>query len=105
VRKASRLYAELYKENSSNSEAYFQASRGWLWHFFWSEMEKLALQGERDYSNDPIVNLLELRSLQKLLESEKLSFNQLYNCDETGLCNRKLASKTLAARSEEMSLL
>ena len=41
------------------------------------------------------------KELQKLLEREVLTLEQLYNCDETGLCYRMLPSKTLASRSEK----
>ena len=39
--------------------------------------------------------------LQELLEREHLTLDQLYNCNETGLCYRMLPDKTLAARSEK----
>ena len=36
-----------------------------------------------------------------MLEREVLTLEQLYNCDETGLCYKMLPSKTLASRSEK----
>ena len=36
-----------------------------------------------------------------MLEREVLTLEQLYNCDETGLCYRMLPSRTLASRSEK----
>lgn len=39
--------------------------------------------------------------LQELMEREHLTLDQLYNCDETGLCYRMLPTKTLAARREK----
>ena len=59
-------------------------------------MRNLSLQGEKVSSNDSAVDPFK-DSLQELLESEQLSFDLLYNCDETGVCYRMLPSKTLAA--------
>ena len=99
--KISQLHVELRKEDSSNSGAPFQASRGWLWRFCQRHgVRNLSLQGEKVSSNDSTVDLFKA-SIQELLESEQLSFDLLYNCDETGLCYRMLPSKTLAARSEK----
>ena len=35
------------------------------------------------------------------MEHESITLEQLYNCDETGLCYRMLPTKTLAARNEK----
>ena len=36
--------------------------------------------------------------LQTVMENEGLTLENLYNCDETGLCYRMLPTKTLASR-------
>jgi len=61
-------------------------------------VRNLSLQGEKVSCNDSAIEPFKA-SLQEPLEKELLSFDQLYNCDETGLCYRVLPSKTLAARS------
>lgn len=35
------------------------------------------------------------------MEKENLTLEQLYNCDETGLCYRMLPTKTIASRLEK----
>jgi len=40
------------------------------------------------------------KQLADTIEKEQLTLNQVYNCDETGLCWKALPSKTLASRRE-----
>ena len=43
---------------------------------------------------------LQGKKLQELIENESLTLNQIYNCDEMGLCYRLLVQKTFAAVKE-----
>ena len=58
------------------------------------------MQGEKVSADTTKVEPFK-KELQELLEREALTLEQLYNCDETGLCYRMLPSKTLASRSEK----
>lgn len=72
----------------------FQANRGWLWHFCQRHgIRQLSLQGEKVSSDAAAVEPFKVE-LQELLEREHLTLDQLYNCDETGLCYRMLPDKT-----------
>ena len=60
-----------------------------------------ALFARRKVSSDTtMVEPVKKQQLQELLERVALILEQLYNCDEIGLCYRMLPSKTLASRSE-----
>ena len=79
----------------------FHASRGWLWRFCRRHggIRQLSLQGEKVSVNESVVEPFKA-SLQDLLECEHLTLDQVYNCDEIGLCYRMVPIKTLAAKSE-----
>ena len=95
--KAAQLHEQLHEGGDITP---FQASRGWLWRFCQRHsIRQLSLQGEKVSSNVSSVAPFK-DELQQLLERESLTLEQLYNCDETGLCYRMLPSKTLASRSE-----
>ena len=96
--KATQLHALLHVGAPESS---FQASRGWLWRFCQRHgIRQLSLQGEKVSSDVSAIEPFK-KELQELLEREHLTLDQLFNCDETGLCYRMLPDKTLAARSEK----
>ena len=98
--KAVQLHAQLH-QGDSEAELLFQASRGWLWRFCQRHgIRQLSLQGEKISADASAVEPFQ-DELQELLESEQLTLDQLYNCDETGLNYRMLPNKTLAGRSEK----
>ena len=81
----------------------FQGSRGWLWRFCNRHgVRQLSLQGEKLSSDTTAVEPFK-EQLQELIERENLTLENLYNCDETGLCYtcRMLPDKILTARSEK----
>ena len=83
-----------------NSVPPFQASRSWLWRFCNRHgIRQLSLQGEKVSLDTSAVEPFK-EELQQLLERERLTLTQLYNCDETGLCYRMLLNKTLTSQSE-----
>ena len=99
--KATQLHAQLHEGDPGNLESSFQASRGWFWCFCQRHgIRQLSLQGEKVSSDVSAVEPFK-KELQELLECEHLTLDQLFNCDETGLCFRMLPDKTLAARSEK----
>ena len=92
--KATQLQAQLHQGGSEDSKAPFQASRGWLWRFCQHHgIRQLSLQGEKVPSDASAVEPFQ-NELQELMEREHLTLDQLYNCDETGLCYRMLLNKT-----------
>ena len=96
--KAVQLHKQLHEGSTVPS---FQASRGWLWRFCNRHgIRQLSLQGEKVSSNTSCIEPFK-EELQQLLERESLTLEQLYNCDETGLCYRMLPNKTLASQSEK----
>ena len=98
--KASQLYEMLHIEDTAFSETDFQASRGWFWRFCRRHgIRQLSLQGEKVSANESVIEPFKA-SLLELLEREYLTLDQVYNCDETGLCYRMVPNKTLAAKSE-----
>ena len=79
----------------------FNASAGWLWRFCKRHgIHQLSLQGEQLSSNESATATFKKR-LQEIMEKESLTLEQVYNCDETGLCYKMLPTKTLAARAEK----
>ena len=100
--KATQLHAQLHEGDPDNLESSFQASRGWGgFGVFVSAMELgNSLQGEKVSSDVSAVEPFK-KELQELLKHEHLTLDQLFNCDEMGLCYRMLPDKTLAARSEK----
>ena len=58
------------------------------------------MQGEKVSSNTSCIEPFK-EELQQLLERESLTLEQLFNCDQTGLCYRMLPNKTLASWSEK----
>ncbi len=59
--KASQFSVELHEDDSNDSGAPFQASRGWLWRFCQRHgVRNLSLQGENVSCNDSAVDHLKL---------------------------------------------
>ena len=80
----------------------FQASGDWLWQFCNRHgIRQLSLQGEKVSSNTSCIEPFK-EELQQLLERESLTLEQLYNCNETGLCYRMLPNKTLSVRERSL---
>lgn len=96
--KAVQLHAQMYAGESTPP---FKASLGWLWRFCSCHgVTQLSLQGEKLYSDSSALEPFK-KDLLQYIESNGLTLEQVYNCDETGLCYRMLPEKTLASRSEQ----
>lgn len=83
-----------------DGEGEFTASSGWLdrWKRRYG-VRQLSISGEKLSADQN--EMTKFRDFFKnLIASEKLSLDQLFNCDETGLNYRMLPAKTLAARDE-----
>ena len=59
-----------------------------------------SLQGEQLSSDQSAVSPF-TKKLEEIMEEKSLTLEQVYNCDETGLCYRMLPDKTLAKKSEK----
>lgn len=72
----------------------FNSSAGWLWQFCKRHgINELSLQGEKLSSNES--------ATEPFKKKLHLTLEQVYNCDETGLCYKMLPEKTLVTRSEK----
>ena len=97
--KATQLNSKIHGDSAPD----FKASKGWLWRFCNRHgMRQLSIQGEK-LSSDMTAPDPFKKELQTLMENEGLTLENLYNCDETGLCYRMLPTKTIASRSEKQA--
>jgi len=79
----------------------FKASTGWLKNFkSCHSIRQLSIQGEKMSADTQRVGDFK-QQLVNMIEKEQLTLNQVYNCDETGLCWKALPSETLAPRREK----
>ncbi|GBN56922.1 Jerky -like [Araneus ventricosus] len=77
----------------------FQASSGWLERFTnRHRIRQLSIVAEKLSSEIEAGNSF-ISELQDLIVKPKLTADQIYNCDETGLYWRALATKTLTAEN------
>ena len=83
--------------HAGEAVAPFKVSKGWLYRFCNRHgLRQLSFQGEKLSSDAAAPE--PFKELVKLMEDESLTLEQLYNCDETGLCYQMLPDKTLAAK-------
>lgn len=95
--KALQFYEMFKKEGESD----FVASVGWLdrWKKRYG-VRQLTVSGEKLSGDMASVRIFK-DNFQKLIESEGLTGDQIYNCDETGLNFRLLPDKSLASKDEK----
>ena len=95
--KATQLNSKIHGDSVPD----FKASKGWLWRFCNRHgMRQLSIQGKKLSSDMTVPDPFEL---QTLMENEGLTLENLYHCDETGLCYRMLPTKIIASRSEKQA--
>ena len=91
--KATQFYEQLHP---GASEKPFKASKGWVWWFCNRHgIRQLSLEGEK-LSSDTTAPEPFKKELLEYTEQAGLTLEQVYNCDETGLCYQMLPDKTLA---------
>lgn len=95
--KALRFYEEIKKDNNPK----FVASTGWLdrWKKRYG-VRQLSICGEK-LSGDTEGMFQFKENMQKFIEVEGLTGEQLYNCDETGLNFKLLPAHSLAFKNEQ----
>ncbi|GBM94538.1 Jerky -like [Araneus ventricosus] len=81
----------------------FQASSGWLEKFKNCHGIRQLSIVEENLSSDIEVGKSFIAELQDLILKGKLTADQIYNCDETGLYWRTLPTKTLATENEAVA--
>ncbi|GBN77751.1 hypothetical protein AVEN_153663-1 [Araneus ventricosus] len=80
-----------------------ESSTDWLENFKNRHgIRQLSIVGEKLSSDIEAGNSF-IAELQDLIVKEKLTADQIYNCDETGLYWRALPTKTLAAENEAVA--
>ncbi|GBM06038.1 hypothetical protein AVEN_49422-1 [Araneus ventricosus] len=81
----------------------FQAGSGWLEKFKNCRgIRQLSIR-RRNLSSDIEAGNSFIAELQDLIVKEKLTSDQIYNCDETGLYRRALTTKALSAENEAVA--
>ncbi|XP_055712049.1 jerky protein homolog-like [Phlebotomus papatasi] len=97
LQEKARQYHQIFKDGREN----FCASAGWLDR--WKKrlgIRQLAVCGESLSSReDQLPEFME--RFQNIVQEEGLSYEQLYNADETGLYWRKLPNKTLVEKDRK----
>jgi hypothetical protein len=82
-------------------ESQIKASEGWKWGFCKRHgIRQLSFQGEKLSSDKEAADRF-IPKFRKLVEEKKLSLNQIFNCDETGLRYTLLPESTLASSFEK----
>lgn len=89
-----------FQKEFNEGDADFTASVGWLdrWKKRYG-IRQLNICGEKLSSNFQEMEQFK-KKFQDFVETESLTGDQLFNCDETGLNFKMLPSKSLAARTE-----
>lgn len=79
----------------------FNASEGWKWRFCKRHgIRNFSVHGEKLSANKDAADEF-ITSFNQFVKDEKLSMEQIFNCDETGLYFRLLPDQTLAASFEK----
>ena len=92
---------EFHEQLHPDSEKSFKASKGWVWRFCNRHgIRQVSMEGEK-LSADVTAPEPFKKELLQYIEQAGLTMEQVYNCDETGLCFRMLPDKTLAGRAEK----
>jgi transposase-like protein len=96
--------ALFFHKEFNEGDSDFTASIGWIdrWKKRYG-VRQLNICGEK-LSADSESPFKFREQFKSFMKNEGLSYEQLYNCDETGLNFKMLASKTLASREEKSAL-
>lgn len=93
--------AQFFQQRLKEGEVNFTASSGWLDN--WKKrygVRQLHVSGEKLSADSKSADLF-VERLRTIIENEKLTRKQLYNCDETGLNFKMLPDKSLASHDEK----
>ena len=89
------------KQSSGSSNEVFVASRGWF-DRFWKRfsLHNVSFSGEKASADQEAATLFPAQ-VKKLIEEKKYSYDQIFNCDETGLNWKKMPSRTFLTKNEK----
>lgn len=91
----------LYFSNILNPGSDFTASAGWLWRFSNRHgIRQLYLSGEKLSADHQAAEKF-VKDLDNVVNKENLTWDQIFNADESGLYFRMLPNKTLVASYEK----
>jgi hypothetical protein len=86
--------------NDLNGTTEFKASQGWLSRFKARHgIGAVNISGEMRSADRAACDTYHIE-LKELIDTEGLLPEQIYNCDETGLCHKMMPNKTLASKTD-----
>lgn len=94
----------VFQNKLEEGERDFTASAGWLDQ--WKQrygIRQLEICSEKLYADSEFIGKF-CENVQKIIEEDNLSLDQIYICDETRIHFKMLPSKTLASREEKTSV-
>lgn len=99
--KARQLYGDLICDTTSDSSEDFKASKGWFGNFKKrTGIHSVVRHGEAA-SADKVAAEKFVPEFKKFVDKERLSPQQVFNCDETGLFWKKLPNRTYITKEEK----
>lgn len=95
-----KAQAEKFDRRINGDDSKFKASNGWLDRFKKRHaISQVLVSGEIRSADKEAANSYPF-GLKKLLEDGCYTADQVYNCDETGLCYKMLPDRTLATKTD-----
>lgn len=89
------------KQSSGSSNEVFVASRGWFDRFRKRfSLHNVSFSGEKASADQEAATAFPAQ-VKKLIEEKKYSYDQIFNCDETGLNWKKMPSRTFLTKNEK----
>ena len=89
------------KQCSGSSNEVFVASRGWFDRFRKRfSLHNVSFSGEKSSADQKAATAF-LAQVKKLIEEKKYFYDQIFNCDETGLHWKKMPSRTFLTKNEK----
>ena len=99
--KALAIYNFLRKQSCSSTNETFVASRGWFDRFKSRfSLHNVSFSGEKASADQEAAATFPSQ-LKKLIEEKNYSYEQIFNCDETGLNWKKMPSRTFLTKNEK----
>ncbi|XP_050733143.1 tigger transposable element-derived protein 1-like [Eriocheir sinensis] len=99
--KARRLHGDLICDTTSDSSEDFKASKRWFGNFKKRTGIHSVVRHGKAASADKVAAEKFVPEFKKFVDKERLSPQQVFNCDETGLFWKKLPSRTYITKEEK----
>ena len=95
-----QVQAEKFDKALNGEDSTFKASQGWLQRFKNRHgISQVSIAGEVRSADAEAANSYP-EKLREIIEEGGYAAEQIYNCDETGLCYKMLPNKTLAMKDD-----